>query len=28
VIIKRTLTGALYLEKFGDRIIDKGRQLS
>jgi DNA-binding MarR family transcriptional regulator len=27
VIIKRTLTGALYLEKFGDLIIDKGRQL-
>jgi DNA-binding MarR family transcriptional regulator len=28
VIIKRTLTGALYLEKFGDLIIDQGRQLS
>ena len=28
VIIKRTLTGALYLEKFGDLIIDRGRQLS
>jgi DNA-binding MarR family transcriptional regulator len=27
VIIKRTLTGALYLEKFGDLIIEKGRQL-
>ena len=28
VIIKRTLTGALYLEKFGDLIIDKGRLLA
>lgn len=28
VIIKRTLAGALYLEKFGDMIIDRGRQLS
>ncbi|UVC08720.1 winged helix-turn-helix transcriptional regulator [Rhizobium sp. TH2] len=28
VIIKRTLTGALYLEKFGDLIIDRGRQLT
>jgi DNA-binding MarR family transcriptional regulator len=28
VIIKRTLTGALYLEKFGDLIIDQGRLLA
>jgi DNA-binding MarR family transcriptional regulator len=28
VIIKRTLAGALYLEKFGDLIIDKGRQMT
>ena len=28
VIIKRTLAGALYLEKFGDLIIDRGRQLA
>jgi DNA-binding MarR family transcriptional regulator len=28
VIIKRTLAGALYLEKFGDLIIDRGRHLS
>jgi DNA-binding MarR family transcriptional regulator len=28
VIIKRTLAGALYLEKFGDLIIDKGRRMN
>lgn len=28
VIIKRTLAGALYLEKFGDLIIDKGRHMA
>lgn len=28
VIIKRTLAGALYLEKFGDLVIDKARELS
>jgi DNA-binding MarR family transcriptional regulator len=28
VIIKRTLAGALYLEKFGDLIIDKGRSMA
>ena len=28
VIIKRTLAGALYLEKFGDLIIDEGRKLT
>lgn len=28
VIIKRTLAGALYLEKLGDLIIDRGRNLS
>jgi DNA-binding MarR family transcriptional regulator len=27
VIIKRTLAGALYLERFGDLIIDKARAL-
>ncbi|WP_322882962.1 MarR family winged helix-turn-helix transcriptional regulator [Sinorhizobium medicae] len=27
VIIKRTLEGALYLEKFGDLIINQGRRL-
>jgi DNA-binding MarR family transcriptional regulator len=27
VIIKRTLAGALYLEKFGDMVIAKGREL-
>ncbi|MBD8555332.1 winged helix-turn-helix transcriptional regulator [Rhizobium sp. CFBP 8762] len=27
VIIKRTVAGALYLEKFGDLIIDRGRTL-
>ncbi len=27
VIIKRTVKGALYLEKFGDLIIDRGRSL-
>jgi DNA-binding MarR family transcriptional regulator len=27
VIIKRTVAGALYLEKFGDLIIDRGRNL-
>lgn len=27
VIIKRTLAGALYLEKFGDLIIDRARHL-
>lgn len=27
VIIKRTVTGALYLEKLGDLIIDQGRRL-
>lgn len=28
VIIKRTLAGALYLEKFGDLIIEKGREMA
>nr|WP_307233106.1 MarR family winged helix-turn-helix transcriptional regulator [Pararhizobium capsulatum] len=28
VIIKRTLEGALYLEKLGDLIIDQGRKLA
>ena len=28
VIIKRTLAGALYLEKFGDLIIEKGRSMN
>ena len=28
VIIKRTVTGALYLEKFGDVVIEKAHQLS
>ena len=28
VIIKRTVEGALYLEKLGDLIIDQGRKLS
>jgi DNA-binding MarR family transcriptional regulator len=28
VIIKRTVTGALYLEKLGDLIIDQGRRLT
>ncbi|PYE29594.1 MULTISPECIES: MarR family transcriptional regulator [unclassified Rhizobium] len=28
VVIKRTVTGALYLEKLGDLIIDRGRRLS
>ena len=28
VIIKRTVAGALYLEKFGDVIIDQGRNLT
>ncbi len=27
VVIKRTVDGALYLERLGDRIIDRGRQL-
>ena len=27
VIIKRTVTGALYLEKLGDLVIDQGRKL-
>ena len=27
VVIKRTLAGALYLEKFGDLIMDRGRRL-
>jgi DNA-binding MarR family transcriptional regulator len=27
VIIKRTVSGALYLEKLGDLIIDRGRRL-
>ncbi len=27
VIVKRTVGGALFLEKFGDRIIAKGRML-
>ena len=27
VIIKRTLAGALFLEKFGDLVIDQGRRL-
>lgn len=26
VVIKRTVTGALYLEKFGDLIIDQARK--
>ncbi|WP_312359863.1 MarR family winged helix-turn-helix transcriptional regulator [Ensifer sp.] len=26
VVIKRTVDGALYLEKFGDLIIDQGRK--
>ncbi len=28
VIVKRTVGGALFLEKFGDLIIDQGRKLS
>lgn len=28
VIIKRTVAGALFLEKFGDLVIDQARQLS
>jgi DNA-binding MarR family transcriptional regulator len=28
VIIKRTLAGALYLEKFGDLVIDKAHELT
>ena len=28
VIIKRTVAGALYLEKFGDLVIDKAHELS
>lgn len=28
VVIKRTLAGALYLEKFGDLVIDEGRTLN
>jgi DNA-binding MarR family transcriptional regulator len=28
VIIKRTLAGALYLEKFGDLVIDKAHEVS
>ena len=28
VIIKRTLAGALYLERFGDLIIDRARALN
>lgn len=28
VVIKRTVEGALYLEKLGDLIIDQGRKLS
>jgi DNA-binding MarR family transcriptional regulator len=28
VVIKRTLAGALYLEKFGDLVIDEGRKLN
>lgn len=27
VIIKRTVAGALYLEKLGDLVIDQGRKL-
>lgn len=27
VIIKRTLAGALFLEKFGDLVIERGRHL-
>ncbi|ENN84580.1 putative transcriptional regulator protein, MarR family [Rhizobium freirei PRF 81] len=27
VIIKRTVTGALYLEKLGDLVIERGRKL-
>ncbi|KAA0699154.1 MarR family transcriptional regulator [Neorhizobium sp. P12A] len=27
VIIKRTVTGALYLEKLGDLVMDQGRKL-
>jgi hypothetical protein len=27
VIIKRTLAGALFLEKFGDLVIDQARSL-
>jgi len=27
VIIKRTVTGALYLEKLGDLVIEHGRKL-
>lgn len=27
VVIKRTVGGALFLEKFGDLIIDQGRRL-
>lgn len=27
VIIKRTVTGALYLEKLGDLVIEQGRKL-
>lgn len=28
VVIKRTLAGALYLEKFGDLVIDEGHKLT
>lgn len=28
VVIKRTLAGALYLEKFGDLVIGEGRKLN
>lgn len=28
VIIKRTVTGALYLEKLGDLVINQGRRLT
>ena len=28
VVIKRTVAGALYLEKLGDLVIDQGRKLS
>jgi DNA-binding MarR family transcriptional regulator len=27
VVIRRTVAGALYLEKFGDLVIDQGRKL-
>ena len=27
VIIKRTVTGAIYLEKLGDLVMDQGRRL-